>query len=248
MRADEDPIQLLQATLEQGASQKTKHWWEKYLRNVIEFRGIGIPEIRVRLAQWHDEVGIANWEKTAQLRIALRLFESSIAEDKLAGILFLQEYLYDQLEWRALLPKYEQLYAKGLIFDWNTCDWFCVRVLGPTILSNGLACAKSIAGWSQADNLWQARSSVVAFVPVAADDRYHPLIYESCDSLIRRNERFAKTAVGWILRDLSKHDKDGVKEFIESHLKCFSIESIRNALKYFPDNERNQYVAKLKAG
>lgn len=49
MRADEDLIQLLQAALEQAASPKTKDWWEKYLRNVIEFRGIGIPEIRVRL-------------------------------------------------------------------------------------------------------------------------------------------------------------------------------------------------------
>jgi hypothetical protein len=37
---------------------------------VIEFRGIGIPQIRVRLAQWRDEVGIANWEKPDQLRIA----------------------------------------------------------------------------------------------------------------------------------------------------------------------------------
>lgn len=76
----------------------------------------------MRLAQWRDEVGISNWKKPAQMRMALRLFESSVGEDKLAGILFLQEYLYDQFEWRALLPKYERLYAKGLIFDWNTCE------------------------------------------------------------------------------------------------------------------------------
>jgi 3-methyladenine DNA glycosylase AlkD len=248
MNADEDLIRLLQAALEQGASPETKDWWEKYLRNVIEFRGIGIPQIRVRLAQWRDEVGIANWEKPDQLRIALRLFESPVAEDKLAGILFLQEYLYDQFEWQALLTRYEQLYARDLIFDWNTCDWFCVRVLGPTIRRYGLACARAIAGWHRASNLWQARSSVVAFVPVAVDGRYHPLIYESCDSLIRRDERFAKTAVGWILRDLSRHDENGVEEFVESHVKCFSIESLRNALKYFPDSERTHYVARLRAG
>ena len=57
----------------------------------------------------------------------------------------------------------------------------------------------------------------------------------------------AKTAVGWILRDLSKHDKQGVYVFVEGHLGSFSVESIRNALKYFPDNERDDYVQRLKA-
>jgi len=31
-----------------------------------------------------------------------------------------------------------------------------VRVLGPTILRHGLACAQAIAGWHQVSNLWQA--------------------------------------------------------------------------------------------
>jgi len=247
MRTEENLIRLLQDSLDQGSSPKTKAWWEKYLRNVIEFRGIGIPEIRERLAQWRKEFGIATWDKHDQLRIALQLFDSTVAEDKLAGILFLQEYLYDQFEWQTLLAKYGPIYSNGLIFDWNTCDWFCVRVLGPTIANNGLPCAKAITGWNQAENLWQARSSVVAFVPVSADNRYQSLIYKSCHLLIQRDERFAKTAVGWILRDLSKNDKDGVQEFVETHLESFSLESVRNALKYFPDNERNNYVQRIKA-
>jgi 3-methyladenine DNA glycosylase AlkD len=193
-----------------------------------------------------SDVGIANWENRDQLRIALRLFESSIAEDKLAGIIFLQEYLYDQFEWQALLAEYVKLYAANLIFDWNTCDWFCVRVLGPTIQRNGLTCAQTISDWNHANHLWQARSSMVAFVPVASEIRYYPMIYESCDILIRRPERFAKTAVGWILRDLSKFDKYGVQEFANKHLLNFSSESMKNALKYFPKNERNQYLDRLK--
>ena len=122
MNNQEQLIGHLQVSLDQIASKKTKEWWEKYLRNVIPFRGVGIPEIRERLAEWRLDYNIATWDKQEQLSIGLMLFESPIAEDKLAGKLFLQEYLYDQFEWQALLPKYEQLYAKGLIFDWNTCD------------------------------------------------------------------------------------------------------------------------------
>ena len=217
----------MQVSLDQVASQKTKDWWAKYLRHVIPFRGVGIPEIRNQLALWRDGFGIAKWDIQDQLLIALRLFDSTFAEDKLAGILFLQEYLYDQFEWKARLEKYEQLYLNRLIYDWNTSDWFCVRVLGPTIAQDSLACAEAVSSWSKAENLWQARSSVVAFVPVSADNRYHPLVYKSCHLLIQRDERFAKTPVGWILRDLSKHDKEGVKDFVEDHLRSFSLESIR---------------------
>jgi CubicO group peptidase (beta-lactamase class C family) len=60
---------------------------------------------------------------------------------------------------------------------------------------NGLSCATALSDWHQASNLWEVFSSAAAFVPVPAEDRYYPLIYESCDSLIRCNERFAKIAI-----------------------------------------------------
>lgn len=244
---DDELIRMLQTRLEQEASPKTKDWWEKYLCNVIEFRGVGIPKIRSKLSQWRSDTGIDQLENGDQLRIALRLFESSIAEDKLAGILFLQEYLFDNFEWTFVLPKYEQLYARNQIFDWNICDWFCVRVLAPTIRMHGDLCARTIADWNQSENLWQARSSIVAFVPIASESRYHRMIYESCALLIQRNERFAKTAVGWMLHDLSKCDKEGVAMFVKRNLPKFSLEAMKNALKYFPDNERNILLSEFKA-
>jgi 3-methyladenine DNA glycosylase AlkD len=160
-----------------------------------------------------------------------------LAEDKLAGILLLQEYLYDEFPWQDLLPRYEALYSQELIFDWNTCDWFCVRVLGPTIALHGHPCAEAIAAWRTSADLWQARSSVVAFVKVAEETAYHALIYESCAVLIQREERFAKTAVGWILRDVSRYNRIGVQQFVTAHLEVFSKEALRNALKYLNHDE-----------
>jgi 3-methyladenine DNA glycosylase AlkD len=247
MDAHEELIVQLQARLDAVASAKTKAWWEKYLRYVIPFRGVGIPEIRQQLADWRAANGIARWPVEDQLRLALRFFESGIAEDKLAGILFLQDYLYDRFGWETLFPQYEQLYARGLIFDWNTCDWFCVRVLGPTIAVHGLPCAEVIAAWRHASDLWQARSSVVAFVPVSSDERFHPLIFEACAALIRRDERFAKTAVGWILHDLSKLDQAPVTAFIEHYLDHFSAEALKNALKYYGKDEQHGHLQRRAA-
>ncbi|MBU6146450.1 MAG: DNA alkylation repair protein [Paenibacillaceae bacterium] len=52
--------------------------------------------------------------------------------------------------------------------------------------------------------------------------------------LIRRDERFCKTAVGWILRVYSKIDRDMVIDFLEHHQQWLTREVVNNAKKYFP--------------
>jgi 3-methyladenine DNA glycosylase AlkD len=240
-------IRHLQDALDGSSSAATKAWWERYLKGAIEFRGVGIPQIRSALADWRSDSGVRSWPLADQFALALRLFEEPMAEDKLAGILFLQEYLYDRVPWRESLRQYGSLFERRLIADWNSCDWFCVRVLGPTIATHGRACAKAVSRWSQSPELWKARASVIGFVPVIAELDYHPLLLRSSTVLIRRDERFAKTAVGWILRELSKHDSEIVTAFVDEQLPYFTTESIRNALKHFPVATRQKFLNGLKA-
>ncbi len=242
----EELIGKYQVASEAEASEKTKLWWEKYMKGVIPFRGVGIPKNRELLAAWRRANGIDKWPLERQLELALAFLRKPVAEDKLAGILFLQNFLYDRFSWEELLAKYEVIYQNKWIFDWNICDWFCVRVLGATIAKNGRECAAAIASWKDAEYLWQARSSVVAFVNLVSDTRYYPHILEACGVLIRREERFAKTSVGWVLRGISKHDEVLVEEFIKGNSRYFSKESLDNALKYFERSRRNEYLQMLK--
>ncbi len=228
-----------QSNLDGAAVEKTRLWWDKYMKGVIPFRGVGIPQNRELLEQWRRENCLDEWPLEEQLEIALGFFREKMAEDKLAGVLYLQNYLYDKLAWQDLLQRYEELYQAELIFDWNICDWFSVRVLGPTIKMHGFDCGAAIADWRSAEYLWRARSSVVPFVNLASESQYYPLIEKSCTTLIKRDERFAKTAVGWILRDISKHDEKYSLSFIQDHLTFFSRESLKNALKYM-DKEKQQ--------
>jgi hypothetical protein len=84
----------------------------------------------------------------------------------------------------------------------------------------------------------QADSNVVGLVPVIKIPVYHALVLLCSVSLIWRNERFAKTGVVWILRDLSKHDQELVLALVAEDLASFNTESIRNALKYSPESIR----------
>jgi 3-methyladenine DNA glycosylase AlkD len=64
--------------------------------------------------------------------------------------------------------------------------------------------------------------------------------------VIKRNERFAKTAVGWILRDISKNDKGFVDQVVKDNINNFSVESLNNATKYFEKEEKSFYRKLLK--
>jgi hypothetical protein len=100
MQDYKQPISALQQSLDDKATQKTKLWWERYMKGVIQFRGVGIPEIRTLIAAWIDQHSIKDFSIEEQLELALALFQEPMAEDKLAGILYLQYYLYDQLDWQ----------------------------------------------------------------------------------------------------------------------------------------------------
>jgi 3-methyladenine DNA glycosylase AlkD len=239
-------IQHLQRMLDMKSSPNTKLWWEKYLRGVIQFRGIGIPEIRKIIAIWRKETGLDHKLIDYELEIALALFEQPIAEDKLAGILYLQYYLYQKFPWEKMFMSYVALYNNKLIFDWNTCDWFCVRILGPTLVTHGEPVAQTLTSWKDSFYLWHARSAVVPFIKVANQQKYYPYIREVCIKLIKIEERFAKTAVGWLLRDVSKHDHTFVERFIKEHSRYFSLESVRNATRYFDNKVRQKLIDLVK--
>jgi len=231
----------LQSRIARLSDTKTKLWWENYVKHGTTFRGVGIPKIRQELKEWYKEERIDKLSLDKQLSLALSFFAEEYAEDKLAGVLFLQIYLYDKCDDKALLSRLEAIFAKGYIYDWNVCDWLCVRVLGPIIKENGMSCAKAISQWHTAKNVWQARCSVVAFANLTMETEFVPLLVKSCAALIKREERFAKTAVGWVLRELSRTDKRSVVDFINKNRGYFSRESLRNATKYFSVKEKEKF-------
>lgn len=241
-------ITPLQNLLLENADSKVKEWWEGYVKQGAPFLGLKMPLIRNALHQWHGNFIAGNLEVAQQVELALALFAEKHTEEKLAGTLYLQEILLPigAIECERDVERFADLFSTGCIYDWNVCDWFCVKVLGPLIQNDGERCARSIADWRSAENLWQARASLVAFVKVADNLNYYPMIEKSCQVLIKREEKFEKTAVGWILRDISKHDRPFVERIIEENIKYFSTESLKNGTKYFSKNDKRVYKQMLK--
>ncbi len=239
MLSHEHLKQDLQFQLHQLSDHKKKAWWENYVKHDSCFRGVGMPQIREEMKQWYTKNSLDQLPINQQLELALSFIAEKYAEDKLAGILLLQIYLGDKFDYQFLLLQFAAIFKKKYITDWNICDWFCVKVLRALIQKNGLPCARAIAKWNTAKNVWQARCSVVAFANLATEKKYIRLLLDSNKKLIARHERFAKTAVGWTLREVSKTDQHTVAAFIQENRLHFSKESLANAIKYFDKNRKN---------
>lgn len=234
--------------LEMKADPKAKAWWEGYVKDCAPFLGVKMADIRTIVHQWHQDQVAGRFDAAQQVELALDLFEGQYTEEKLAGTLLLQEILLpmDAVNCSSDLNRMATLFTDGLIYDWNTCDWFSIKVLGTLNKMYAAACAERISAWHKAENLWQARASLVAFVPVAEKRDYYPLIEISCQCLIKRDERFAKTSVGWILRDISKYDQSLVEGVLRQHIEHFSVESLKNATKNFSPQDRSFYRNMLR--
>jgi hypothetical protein len=100
-------IDRLQSRLNASATAATREWWTKCLRGAASFRGVKMGDVRTAVHAWFNEEGLGEYLSVGQQKdLALMLLEEDYSEDKLAGVLFLQEILLPEgaLEWRSELP------------------------------------------------------------------------------------------------------------------------------------------------
>jgi 3-methyladenine DNA glycosylase AlkD len=234
-------IAKLQKQLTQASDAKTKAWFEAYMKQVLPYRGLKLPQVRSILHAWVKAEGFGDVATEQQLAIAIALMHEPWAEDKLAGILIIQEILIKQhrIDWERDLPQFAALFDQGYIQEWNTCDWFCVKVLNPLVKQQGEAFAQVLVTWCEAENLWRRRASVVSFVNIARHgDRNFPgfirLMLDTAAVVVQSSERFAQTGVGWMLRELGQADQAQVVGFVKDRIECFSSEGLRYTIEKMP--------------
>lgn len=131
-----DYISELQERLQIKGNPETQDWWESYLKHEAKFRGLRMIDIQSILHKWYFEFRLESvLSVDEQKELALNLIRQEYSEDKIAGMVFLQEILIPDgvIKWQSDLPRFADLFTEGWISDWNICDWFCVKVLGPLV-------------------------------------------------------------------------------------------------------------------
>ncbi len=195
--------------------------------------GAGGPVIR---AWWADH-GLAAHPAAVGKRVALALIEQRAVAAKLAGIHVLRELLGDHLR-AADLAAFERLFASGHLDDGSLVDAFGVQVLG-TLLHRVRGrgdVARALASWRNAETAAQRRAACAALTTLAPlGDAALPglaqLIFTVCSAIVWSPDRVDQTAVGWLLRELSRAEPTRVEAFVRRHARFMSRECVRLAVE-----------------
>ncbi len=209
-------------------------WWERYLKGAATFHGVPTADVRDVVATWYDDHDLAevtDHDFVAHLTAAVAL---PATENALAVYVLLQDRTLARLDPGRDLPTIAAWFDDGHVADWNSCDWLCVRVLGPLVERHGAPVGQQLARWRDAPGLWRRRAAVVAFVNlVAREEEVFPglrrLVLDTCAANVRDPARFAQTGVGWVLRELSTVDPAAVRSFVDLHGHRMSTEALRTA-------------------
>jgi len=196
--------------------------------------------IRPCVVAWWTEHALADHPAAVGKRIARALIEQRHVESKLAGVLVFQELLADHL--RATdLPAFAQLFVDGHLADGAVVDGFAVRVLGTMLqrVRGRAEVARTLAQWRAAETAWQRRASCVAFTALAplGDDALPgltQLVLTTCAAVVWSPDRLDQTAVGWLLRELSRAEPARVDAFVVRHARFMSRECARLAVDNLP--------------
>ena len=225
--------QIVFEEIKEKATPDKAEWWNQYLKGEIPFLGVGTPEIREVFLNRDRESAFNELSMNKQVSLVNGLMRGDFAEEKLAAILYVQMFWLDRMKGSFLMNLVSDWFEDRHIYDWNTTDWLCIRILTPLIDSGDPQVIWKLKQWNRDPYLWKARASLVPFARARYITQHSKEIGQFSDILIRRNERFAKTAVGWVLREYSKHDPDFVLDFLSKHVKHTTSEVKRNALKYY---------------
>jgi 3-methyladenine DNA glycosylase AlkD len=231
-------IQILQEHLDSAASLHSKEWFENYLKHVIQFRGVKAPKVIEILYRWYESEKIFNLTAQEQFFLACTLIREVQAEDKFSGILLIEKYLIDKIDFEIASEHINKLFIEGAFTNWSTTDSMNVRVLSPLILRHGNKAVSEFSSWAKSDNLWQQRSSIVSLRACINSPEFFPTIRKVISQLSKSKERFIQTGIGWLIADLSKKHPTEAESLVDDNFERLSTEVLRRHTKYLKSHKK----------
>ncbi len=187
-----------------------------YMKDQFDF--LGIQKIQ-RSSLQKEFIGDAKKTKVIDWEFVFTLWNLPEREFQYLAM----EYL---VSLKDSLLKEDMKYIERLITEkswWDTVDLLSSKIVGILCMKYPELIDDYILDWSNGDNMWLKRSSVLFQLKYKEKTNVN-LLKEIILNNNMDNEFFIAKAIGWILREYSKTNPKWVKEFIENnYLQKLSI-------------------------
>lgn len=122
--------------------------------------------------------------------------------------------------------------------NWDLVDLSAPKIVGGYLEKRERSILYELA---KSEDLWERRIAVITTLAfVRNNDLSDALLL--CQLLISDPEDLMRKAVGWVLREVGKKDKEQLKRFLTSNISKISRTSLRYAIERFTPEERNYFM------
>ena len=192
------------------------------------FIGIPVPVTRSIVKQYLDT-------PLDQLEI---LLHNPVHELRMSALLCMVEQFK-----KADANRREAIYHTYLSNTAYINNWDLVDLSAPGIVGEYLKDKSRDDLYRLADGvlLWEQRIAVVSTYTLIKNGDFTDILALS-ERLLHHPHDLMRKAVGWMLREMGKRDKDLLVQFLEKHSKVMPRTMLRYAIEKFPEEERKEFM------
>jgi 3-methyladenine DNA glycosylase AlkD len=169
------------------------------------------------------------------MELADALIRDRYLETKSVGIEIVARYRRDFPP--RLLTRWKRWLAGGHSANWATTDAICGALIGP-LLARRPALAGRMRAWSRDPSLWVRRASIVSLIALVRRGEALDLTYEIAGRLHADDEDLIQKAVGWVLREAGKADRQRLERYLRAGGPAIPRTTVRYAVERFSDRKR----------
>lgn len=192
------------------------------------YLGISVPQITELANGWRAELDVP-----ARVDLAAALWQTNIHEARIAAAKLLTQARLrpDEAAW-ALIASWVPEFDAWAIAD-HVCD------AGGRRLQADPARIDEVESWIPDPNMWVRRAALVITLPWTkqnfpkpADLAIRARVLDWAAALADDRDWFIQKAIAWWLRDLSKHDRKAVEQWLAAHGDRLKPFARKEAAKY----------------
>jgi 3-methyladenine DNA glycosylase AlkD len=196
------------------------------------FLGVVVPETRKTAIKF----------KSLPLNDVEELLKSKFHEERLCALLLLvHNYnLAKKNNDKKTKKDIYEFYLKSTnyINNWDLVDLSCHQIIGDFLKDKDKSLLYKLAISS---NLWERRISIISAFASIRNNDFNDVISIS-EILLKDKHDLIHKAVGWMLREMGKRNKEQLIKFLNKHYKQMPRTMLRYSIEKLPEKQRKQYL------
>ena len=207
-----------------------------YLKSDLDFMGVAVPDLRRQVRDWsRRQRGL---DRNDLQRLCRALWQRRNHE--------LRAFAIELLRFRRDLLESSDIALLEWMLErsdsWAYVDAIAVHLVGP-LVEEFPRLSGELDRWSADENFWMRRAAILGLLlPLRRGAGDWRRFARYADDMLEEREFFIRKAIGWVLRDVSKKDPDRVSSFVAARVERISGVTIREAVKYLPDEDKERLL------